>query len=103
MHGIDIFILMAQGFGDTNPIKFGLDAAVEFPPHKVAEGLKPMNAQLPELDEQFQGTVLRYEDMVSRSLTEKDPGFDVIKTVVPSWDNEARKPNKGLCFKELPR
>jgi hypothetical protein len=53
-HDCNPIILMAQGFGDHDPRVFGLDGAIEFPPHKLAEGLPSKQARSDLLDERFQ-------------------------------------------------
>ncbi len=97
-HGVEPLIYMAQGFGDTDPGVYGLDGAMEFPPHKVAAGLPPLNHELDLLDEDFSGNVLSYEQMVQRSLAEPAPAFPLIKGVTLAWDNEARRPGRGMSF-----
>jgi lipopolysaccharide biosynthesis protein len=97
-HGENPFILMAQGFGDTDPRRFGLDGAVEFPPHKLAEGLPRVNDALQIFDPEFAGEVRRYSDLIRAARDVSDPGFPLIRTVVPSWDNEARRPGRGYTF-----
>ena len=44
-----IFI-MAQSFGERDPRDYGMDAAVEFPPHKLTEHLPQLNGSLRMLD-----------------------------------------------------
>lgn len=97
-HQINPLILMAQGFGDTDPVKYGLDGAIEFPPHKLAVDLPTVNKELKLHDSEFAGHYMRYDDLISRSLDEPPPPFELIKTLVPSWDNEARKPGRGMGF-----
>lgn len=97
-HGENPLILMAQGFGDTDPRLFGLDGAVEFPPHKLAEGLPRVNDTLKILDPDFAGEVRRYSDLIRSAREVSDPGYPLIRTVVPSWDNEARRPGRGYTF-----
>ena len=97
-HGMNPLFMMAQGFGDTDPRPFGLDGAIEFPPHKLATGLVPVNARLRLTDTSFSGHYMSYDDLVSSSLEEPVPPFELIRTAVPSWDNEPRKPGRGMGF-----
>ena len=97
-HGEDPIIVMAQAFGDTDPNTFGLDGAIEFPPHKLTQSLPPINSDLKILDPEFTGKVYRYETVVSESLSEPTPSFPLIKTAVPSWDNDARRQGSGLVL-----
>ena len=96
--GVEPWILMVQGFGDEDPRVFGLDAAVEFPPHKVCVGVEDMNAELTVLDPAYSGHVRRYADVVAKSLGEGPAEFPLVKTVVPSWDNDARREGRGMTL-----
>lgn len=96
--GIRPLICMAQGFGDTDPTVFGLDGALEFPPHKLAADLDRANKSLRIVDADFAGHVHHYDDLVKRALAVTPQKFPLIRTVVPSWDNEARRPGRGTTF-----
>jgi len=97
-HGMDVIFYMAQAFDDDDPRPYGLDGAIEFPPHKVAKGLPSVAQAMGLLDPDFTGHYPSYEAMVQRSLDETDFDYDVIKAVTPMWDNEARKPARGMGF-----
>jgi lipopolysaccharide biosynthesis protein len=85
-------------FDDTDPTLLGFDAAVEFPPHKIGGRLPPINSKLRFFHKDYQGTVLSYDGMVQRALTESVPSYPLLRGVSPGWDNEARRSGKGLCF-----
>jgi glycosyltransferase involved in cell wall biosynthesis len=89
----------AQAFGDLDPGKFGMDGAIEFPPHKLVNNLRTQNQSLHLLDFEFKGQVYSYEDVVRSSL-ESPPStsLPVIKTLTPSWDNDARRQGGGLVI-----
>jgi glycosyltransferase involved in cell wall biosynthesis len=97
-HGEKPLIFLAQGFGTHDPREFDLDGAIEFPPHKVAQDLPPLNAELTILDPGFTGHVVDYEDVVERSLREPYPEYPLIKTAVPAWDNDARRQGAGMTL-----
>ena len=97
-HGFEPLIYMAQAFGDLDPREYGLDGAIEFPPHKVAEGLPSVAQGLGLTDPEFIGHYPSYDEMVAKSVQDNQFDYDVIKAVTPMWDNEARKPNKGMGF-----
>lgn len=97
-HDFDPIIYMAQAFDDIDPRKYGLDGAIEFPPHKVAAGLDSKAQQCGLKDESFTGHYPLYSEMVERSIDDVDFDYNVIKAVTPMWDNEARKPGKGMGF-----
>ncbi|OYX27214.1 MAG: hypothetical protein B7Z10_00890 [Rhodobacterales bacterium 32-66-7] len=83
-HGLQPLFFMAQGFHDTDPRVFGMDGAIEFPPHKLAQNLPQNIPDLVVLDPNFAG--------------EKTNSYPLIRTVVPGWDNEARRPGRGTIL-----
>jgi glycosyltransferase involved in cell wall biosynthesis len=95
--GDEPLIFMAQTFSEFDPRRYGLDGAIEFPPHKLCESL-PGRATPDAYLSEFSGRVIDYDDLVDASLGEDDPDFPLIKTIVPSWDNDARRPNRGLTL-----
>lgn len=96
--GMQPMILMVQGFGEDDPRKFGLDGAVEFPPHKVAQGLPNIGHKMNILDSDYHGTVVSYDDVIDRSLADYSASYPLFKTVVPSWDNDARREGRGYTM-----
>lgn len=93
----EIFIAMVQ-FDVDDPRTYGFDAALEFPPHKVARGLSSINHTLDIANPRFEGYVVDYREMVERSRTWPDEDYPLFKGVAPRWDNEARKPGRGYSF-----
>ena len=96
-HGIsDPWLVAAQIFGLSDPRPYNFDAAVEFPPHnlsqtKYAEGLQFLNNN-------FEGRIYDYSDAVEQMSRVVWPDYPLYKTLIPSWDNEARRPGKGTVF-----
>ena len=93
-------LVMAQSFDAFDPTRFGFDAAVEFPPHKLAANLERRNATVRQFDPRLTAHVYDYDDMVAASLGEAAAGFPLIRTAVPSWDNDARRQGAGLVLRE---
>jgi lipopolysaccharide biosynthesis protein len=91
------YIVMAQGFGDSDPRHYGIDAAVEFPPHKVAV-TPSINDDLRILDPDFAGRVLDYAAVAHHAVSLPRPAYRLFRGVAPSWDNEARRPGRGLTL-----
>ena len=89
-------IVMSQSFDDLDPRGIGLDAAIEFPPHKLTKSAPLADFEPQFLDDAFSGQIFAYDDLVKQSLEEAVPPFPLIKTVVPSWDNDARRQGAGL-------
>ena len=94
-YGIEPWFLMAQSFQERDPRVYGLDGAVEFPPHKLSTNVHAVTSEVHVLDPQFNGIVYDYADFVATSLNEPYPDYPLIKTVVPSWDNDARRQGSG--------
>jgi GT2 family glycosyltransferase len=95
----EIYICMVESFElvhtNTNPRKFGCDAAVEFPPQGLAE-LKQPSGEVINLD--FSGSVADYRDLALRYATREVPAYTRFMGVMPGWDNTARRQNNSFCF-----
>jgi glycosyltransferase involved in cell wall biosynthesis len=94
----DPLLIMAQSFDCTDPIPLGLDGAIEFPPHKLTRDMPPMNATIEYMDPEFTGKIYNYDEVVRTSLNEPAPTYPLIKTAVPSWDNDARRQGTGTII-----
>ena len=92
------YLLGAQTFDTTDPRPFGLDAAVEFPPHKLLQGASLLNSTLDIVNPQYQGWVADYASMIEAAKKEVAPGYTLYRGVCPSWDDEPRKPGRGYTF-----
>ena len=92
-------LIMAQSMGDDYaPTPYGLDGAVEFPPHKLSQATPKINDSLDLLDPDFTATVHDYAALAETSLTLPVPDYPLIKTIVPGWDNDPRREGKGLAL-----
>ncbi len=98
LHGEDPLIIMAQSLGEYDPTPYGLDGAIEFPPHKLSQETRRINDRLDRLDPDFAATVHDYEDIAETSLRLAPPAFPLIKTIVPGWDNDPRREGAGLVL-----
>lgn len=93
----EIFMGMVQ-FDVDDPTVYGFDAAIEFPPHKLARNLAAINHEVTGVSPDFAGTIIDYQAIVERAGQVKPEGFNLFRGVFPSWDNEARKPGRGYLF-----
>lgn len=93
----ELFIAMVQ-FDVEDPRIHGFDAAIEFPPHKLAAGLEPINERLDFINPAYRGNVIEYGDIIERARQAEVPNYDMIRGVFPGWDNEARMPGAGYTF-----
>jgi len=96
--GVEPWLLMAQSFDETDPRPYGLDGAVEFPPHKIGKGLGNLRKQVKLFDQDFTGLIRDYNSVVDHSLGLPVPEYLEIKTVSPSWDNDARRQSRATSF-----
>ena len=90
------FLVAARSFEVTDPRPYGFDAAVQFPPHQVL--LPRINNALPIMNPAYSGNVFDYREMARAYVEMKAEGYPMFRTVMPSWDNEARRPGKGTTF-----
>lgn len=97
-HGIQPLIYMVQSYLDRDPYALCCDGAIEFPPHKVSRDLKRRNREHRIFDKDYSGQIRSYSDVVSKSLNEPAPDYPLIKTVSPSWDNDARREGSGVTL-----
>jgi len=98
-HGVENpFILAAQTFYFLDPRAGGFDGAVSFPPHHMVT-MPDISDQLEMLNPDHRGSVFSYSDMVE-GFTEKlkDYPYEFYPTILPDWDNEARRPGSGTTF-----
>lgn len=93
----ELFLAMVQ-FDVDDPRTYGFDAAIEFPPHKLARGLDPINPALELVNPDYAGNIVDYREMVENALHWPPEDYALFRGVSPSWDNEARKPGRGYTF-----
>ncbi len=96
--GEDPIFVMSQSFGDNDPRPFGMDGAIEFPPHKLVGDADLINADLQYLDHECSAQVYAYDDIAAASIRTPAAEFPLIKTVIPGWDNDARRQGGGLVI-----
>src|SRR5262249_52095185 len=87
-----------QAFNEKDPRSFGMDAAVAFPPHLVWDLSPANNGAVHPFANGFYGQLFDYAEM-AQLYAELDPReFTFFPAVCPIWDNEGRKPNRGVSF-----
>jgi GT2 family glycosyltransferase len=95
----DIYLASMQSFntladGD-DPKLYGFDAAVEFPPHGMGVVADPPSP-LSNLD--FHGLIYDYVATARNFINKKIPPYPMFRSVMPSWDNTARRQDAGHIF-----
>lgn len=91
-----LYLVVVNAFDVSSPKPFDFDAIVEFPPHQV--GAKDITDSITPLNKEFTGRVYDYEELALRAGNIDNENFTCFKAVMPSWDNEARKPTQGFSF-----
>jgi lipopolysaccharide biosynthesis protein len=94
----DPYLMMAQGFGDSDPRVHGFDAAVEFPPHTLGRHGQSINDRVTLFEQNFSGHILEYDQLIRAAERVAPAPHRLFRTVAPSWDNHARKPGSGTTF-----
>ncbi len=92
----DLYLVAAQSFGITDPRPYGFDAAVEFPPQGIV--IPRINQEVSMLNSNYKGSIYDYRLTVDLARQAFKPDYKLFRTVMPSWDNEARRPGQGYVF-----
>ena len=95
-HGVgEIYLAYTQSFEAFDPAEYGFDAAIEFPPNLYAPPV--ITDRIERLNPEFSGAVLDWTAFVERShnYASRTPPYKLFRAVMPSWDNEARRPGRG--------
>jgi GT2 family glycosyltransferase len=95
----EIYLAYVQSFermpqGD-DPSIYGFDAAIEFPPHRY-----PVRAECfpPLINPEYQGLLYDYVHTSENFINRPWPSYKLLKTVMPSWDNTARRQDISHVF-----
>jgi lipopolysaccharide biosynthesis protein len=79
------------------PHIYGADASVEFPPHRLAATSLFVH-DAPGLRRDYQGTLIDFPSAAASLATAAEPAHTHFRTVMPGWDNSARKQLDGSIF-----
>jgi lipopolysaccharide biosynthesis protein len=94
----DPYVIMPQARGDNDPATFGMDAVAGFPPHKISENLVNVLPELDLYDPTFCGSVHDYQHVARAEAAMREPGVKLFPGVCLGWDNDARRPGRGVLF-----
>ena len=92
----EIYLAGFKGFGFETPEPFGMDALVEFPPVDC-EISRSRRWEFPVFNT-FEGAIYDYRKFVSNLPKHSTGNFTLFRGVMPSWDNTARRQEKGTIF-----
>lgn len=87
-----LYISMVYGdYFEDNPLDWGVDAAVEFPPQRIVTHRKYVLDGNP-VNPEFKGYVYTLDQAIdSGALVATNPDFPLFRGIFPAWDNTARK------------
>lgn len=94
----DIHLAMVQSFSHWEPIGFGFDSAVEFPPHGVTPNVIETALRKAPSRQTSNLSTAPFEDAIQVSLARVSPQFPWFRTVMPDWDNTARRGPRGIVY-----
>jgi lipopolysaccharide biosynthesis protein len=93
----ELHILCSNAFGFNDFGLYGFDGLVQFPPHAIRMG--EITDKMTLLNPAFAGKVYDYPTVAAGQADELAQLPDeVVPGVIPSWDNEARRPGGGHVF-----
>lgn len=92
----EIYLTYPQSFESVDPGEFGFDAACEFPPNNSSP--PRITSKLTPAGEALDANIYDWRIFLDRSEVYTNVGYKLFRGVCPSWDNVARKKNKGTVF-----
>ncbi len=94
----DLYLIVLHVFGfQGDPRSIGFDAALEFPPNTFV--VNDIANQVEKLNPAYQGRVYDYGELASHmSKNRASTDYLLFKTIMPSWDNTARKSDSSTVF-----
>ena len=94
----EIYLVAVQSFASLgDPRLYGFDAMLEFPPHHLGNALVDRTT-LQVTNPAFTGEVFDYRSAAQISMDRPVPDYIYFKTVMPAWDNTARRQNTSHIF-----
>lgn len=97
-HGMPApYVMKADTRASGPPHVYGADASLEFPPHRLSAG-QTMTRKLDALNPEYKGTIIDYCSAAAFLATSSEPAHTHFKTVVPGWDNTARRQLDGTML-----
>ncbi len=94
----NIHIIAVDFYDIKTPYEVDADALVEFPPHKFNGPLSKVD-EFPKItNKNWIGNLVDYRKIVLQSINKKKPDFKLYRSVMPSWDNSARRQNSSTII-----
>jgi len=97
----EIYLAYTQSFERIDPAKYGLDAAIEFPPN--GPGAPNITADFKLWNAEAKHRIYDLHDLADASEDYLSTGYTLFRSVCPSWDNAARrKAGASIFMKNTP-
>lgn len=93
----EIYLGAVQSFDIRDPRPYAFDAAIEFPPFSTPP-IYVDHSSLQMTNPNFIGAMQDYRLTAALKMLEAPPDYVRFRTVMPSWDNTARRQNNSLAF-----
>lgn len=105
-HNKELYLVSSMGFEIGDPGDYGFDCGLDFAPQTtffkkdafIDNAFPYMNQKLKLIDKRFNGAVTHYRDLALNKKINSYFDFPVIKSIPPSWDNDARKKGTGYVM-----
>lgn len=99
----ELHLCAVQAFGFDDPTPFGLDAAVEFPPHTAHEkypdlGYRTPATNIQDLTPEFTGEILSYSAVAKAAMQRPRENYTLHRGCFLAWDNTARRQQHASIF-----
>ncbi|MEM1724773.1 MAG: glycoside hydrolase family 99-like domain-containing protein, partial [Thermoplasmata archaeon] len=96
------YLIAVSSFGFfDDPKKYGFDAIMEYL-HMWHGAPQSIKRSIRLMDHKFRGQIYSYFDLVKMKMEHIDnldkTGYNIYHTVVPCWDNTARRPYESVVF-----
>lgn len=97
----EVHLVMARCWDDDNnvPSYYNMDAAVEFPPHKM---LELRNKENVIIHPEFKGQIYDMDDYIDNNKYLYNVDYKLYKTVFPNWDNTPRRKYESHILQTTP-
>jgi glycosyltransferase involved in cell wall biosynthesis len=92
----EIYLALTHSFEHLDPRQIGFDAAIEFAPNTFP--LREITARFHLANDNYQGRILDYEEALYLARKYKNPPYTKFRGICPGWDNEARRPGRGMIL-----
>lgn len=93
-----LHLVAAETKPGLRPESIGFDAVVEFPPVGANTLGTAYLPPLKGLSREFRGRLMSYDRLVKRYVKRAEPEFVRYRSVVPGWDNSARRQGNATVY-----